>query len=128
MEPVRVGAVTVTPISSRHIGAAGKTVSHVSFIVQGSKCLWFLGDSSPLAWKDRQDLPKPDVLVVPYAYAATETGFRIAQALGAEHIVLLHMPVREEDSLGLWQAVEAVAGHEIGEKLQIPIMCEALHM
>jgi len=127
MKPEQVGAVTVTPISSRHIGAAGKTISHASFIVKGSKCLWFLGDSSPLLWKDRQDLPKPDVLAVPYAYATTETGLRIAQSLGAEHMILLHMPQREEDTLGLWQAVEAVAGHEIGNKLHIPAMCETIY-
>lgn len=101
------GGVTVTPVESRHIGAAGKTVKHMSFVVQGSACLWFLGDATPFQWKDRTDLPKPDVLIVPYAYAVTATGWEIAKSLGAEKIILLHMPRREEDTIGLWEAVEA---------------------
>jgi len=112
METRIVGGITVTPIPSRHIGAAGKTTSHVSFIVQGSSCLWFLGDSSPLLWKDRPDLPRPDVLVVPYAYATTPTGWTITRSLGAKHVILLHMPDREVDTLGLWNAVETVTSQE----------------
>ncbi|MBQ3252083.1 MAG: MBL fold metallo-hydrolase [Oscillospiraceae bacterium] len=102
-----VGGVTVTPIPSRHIGGAGKTVSHASFIVKGSQCVWFLGDSSPLLWKDRTDLPKPDFLFVPYAYTTTPTGWTITRNLGAKKTVLLHMPAREEDTIGLWAATEA---------------------
>ena len=104
--PLSVSGVTVTPVQSRHIGAAGKTVSHMSFVVQGSVCVWFLGDATPLQWKERLDLPKPDILIVPYAYAVTATGWEIAKATGAKQIVLLHMPKREDDTIGLWNAVE----------------------
>ncbi len=127
METRTVGSVTVTPLTSRHIGAAGKITSHASFIVQGSQCLWFLGDSSPLLWKDRQDLPRPDVLVVPYAYATTPTGWAITQSLGAKEVVLLHMPLREQDTLGLWEAVETVTGQGSVPGFHIPAMGQNLN-
>lgn len=110
MEPLKVGDVTVIPLSSRHIGAAGKTVEHASFIVQGAQCLWFMGDSAPSQWRGR-DLPKPDVLVVPYAYANTPASWSLTQSFGAQKIVLLHMPDKEQDTAGLWPVVEAVAGN-----------------
>lgn len=120
---LHLGNVTVTAVPSRHIGAAGKTVQHVSFLICGTRCVWFLGDSSPLLWKEQQDLPKPDVLVVPYAYATNPTGWKITQSLGASHVVLVHMPKREEDTLGLWEAVEKTVGQA---PLLIPQMGETL--
>ena len=123
MEEVSVGGVAVTPVSSRHIGAAGKTTPHASFIVKGSRCVWFTGDSTPLMWKD-SDLPKPDVLIVPYAYTATATGWQIAKDLGAKKIVLLHMPEREKDDIGLWQAVEETTKND--PILEIPAMGQTL--
>lgn len=126
MQSLRLGGVTVTPVPSRHIGAAGKVTQHASFIVEGSACVWFLGDSSPFLWKDREDLPRPDVLIVPYAYATTPTGWAITQSLGAKNVVLLHMPQREDDTIGLWAAVEATAGQD--KCLRIPGMCENFHI
>jgi len=126
MEPAERGGVTVTPVHSRHIGAAGRTVSHASFIIQGTSCVWFLGDASPSMWRNREDLPRPDVLMVPYAYAATPAGWAATKALGAKKVLLLHMPYREEDTLGLWDAVEStVKGDKI---LHIPNMCETLQL
>ena len=123
MELVKVGDVTVTPIPSRHIGAAGKTTPHASFVIRGSKCVWFLGDSSPLFWKGA-DLPKPDVLIVPYAYATTATGWQITKGLSAGKIVLLHMPTREADDIGLWKMVEETVQNS--PELAIPAMGETL--
>lgn len=123
-EPVSVGNVTVMPITSRHIGAAGKTVEHVSFIVRGTQCLWFLGDSAPGQWRGRLDLPRPDLLIVPYAYVNTPASWQLTQNLGAKQIVLLHMPTREKDTLGLWNAVETTAGN--APQLYIPAMGETL--
>lgn len=120
MEPAERGGVTVIPVHSRHIGAAGKTVSHASFIIKGTSCAWFLGDASPSQWRNREDLPKPDILMVPYAYAATAAGWAATETLGAKKIVLLHMPSREEDTLGLWDAVEHTVGNE--STLYIPDM------
>ena len=124
MQDITVGAVTVQALQSRHIGGAGKTISHASFIVKGSRCIWFLGDSSPLLWKGRDDLPKPDVLLVPYAYTTTPTGWAISQSLGADRIVLLHMPDRADDTIGLWAATEATTA--MPESLLIPAMGETL--
>ncbi len=115
-----VGGVTVTAIPSRHIGAAGKTVEHTSFLICGSRCVWFTGDASPLQWRGRQDLPKPDVLIVPYAYTANPTGWSLTQSIGAEKIVLLHMPDHQQDTLGLWSAVKTTVGQD--SDLQIPEM------
>lgn len=106
MEDTVVNGVYILPISSRHIGLGGKDVDHTSFILQGSKCVWFLGDAAPMQWRSREDLPKPDVLLVPYAYANTEASWAFTKSLGAEKIFLLHMPEEQDDSIGLWDAVE----------------------
>ena len=124
MEKRTVGNVTVTPIVSRHIGKVGATISHASFIVKGSKCVWFLGDSSPTLWKDRADIPKPDVLIVPYAYTITPSGWALTRSLGAEKVILLHMPAREEDSIGLWAATEATTA--MPDALLIPAMGQTI--
>lgn len=109
MEKVMTGGVTVMPVPCRHIGAAGKDTPHTGFVITGSKCVWFTGDSSPTAWKGREDLPKPDVLIVPYAYCNTPTSWAFTKSLNAQ-VVLLHMPNRKEDTIGLWSSVEAATG------------------
>lgn len=114
---LQVGDVSVTAVNSRHIGKAGADTPHVSFVIRGSQCVWALGDSSPLQWQGREDLPKPDVLLVPYAYACTEKGWQIARSLGARKTVLLHMPPRDNDPAQLWPAVRTVAGEELGKNL-----------
>lgn len=111
MEDTVVNGVYILPVPSRHIGLAGKDVDHASFIIQGSRCVWFLGDAAPMQWRGK-DLPKPDVLVVPYAYANTPSGWALTRALGADQVILLHMPGREEDTIGLWDAVNAVLKSE----------------
>lgn len=124
MQAHRWEGVTVTPIPSRHIGIAGKTVSHASFVIEGRKCLWFLGDSSPLLWKDRQDLPRPDVLLVPYAYTTTPTGWAVVRSLQPQSVILLHMPERARDTIGLWDATERTVGQL--SDLYIPAMGEKI--
>ena len=124
MKAEQVGALQIMPIPSRHIGVAGKTVPHASFILQGSQCVWFLGDSSPFLWKGREDLPKPDVLIVPYAYATTLTAWEITQSLGAKEIVLLHLPNREEDDIGLWDALESTVKDR--KTLHIPALGDTI--
>ena len=123
-EPLRIKEVTLTPVASRHIGAAGKNVAHMSFLIRGSQCVWFLGDSSPFVWKDREDLPRPDVLIVPYAYATTRAGWELTKKLSPQSVVLLHLPLREEDTLGLWPAVEETTRG--AENLRIPQMGETI--
>ncbi len=126
-ELVTVRGVTVTPVKSRHIGKAGQTVSHYSFIIAGTRCVWFLGDATPLQWRGREDLPVPDVLLVPYAYAVTETGWQITKQLGAKTVILLHMPTEEKDPIGLWAAVRSTVG-ETAAFLKIPAMGETVHL
>lgn len=104
-----VGNVRVLPVPCRHIGAAGKDTAHTGFVIVGSRCVWFTGDSSPSQWKAREDLPKPDVLIVPYAYCNTPSSWAFTKSLGAQ-VVLLHMPDRAEDTVGLWTAVESAIG------------------
>ena len=119
MEQATVGNVRITPLFSRHIGAAGKTTLHASFILEGSKCIWFTGDAAPSQWRGR-NLPKPDVLIVPYAYCNTSAAWAATQLLGAETVVLLHMPEKENDTIGLWDAVEQTVGQS--DVLVIPVM------
>lgn len=124
LTPIMLEGVTVTPVACRHIGAAGREVEHCGFVVQGSQCLWFTGDSPPTAWRGK-DLPKPDVLVVPYAYANTKESWRLTQSFGAEKIVLLHMPPKDEDMAGLWPAVESAVGDMA--QLLTPVIGQILH-
>ncbi len=125
-EPLTVDNVRITPIPSRHIGAAGKITPHTSFIIQGSQCIWFTGDAAPTQWQ-RCDLPKPDVLIVPYAYCTTPAAWAATQKLGAIAVVLLHMPNPEADTLGLWNAVRSVVGDDTLDTpvLYIPNMNES---
>ncbi len=116
---VRVGAVTITPVASRHLGKVEPGLQHVSYIVQGSRCLWFTGDASPMQWKNRMDLPKPDILIAPYAYANTKSAWELSCQL-AEKLVLLHLPERSCDPYGLWASVENVVAGERDGKLWIP--------
>lgn len=110
--------VRLTAVNSRHIGK--NDCDHVSFVIEGSQCVWFLGDSAPSQWKNRQDLPRPDVLICPFAYATTDAAWRITQSLCPKMIILLHLPEREKDSYGLWNAVEQTVGTTPVPQLLIP--------
>lgn len=125
MQTQTVGAVRITPISSRHIGIAGKTTDHVSFIIEGSRCVWFAGDAAPTQWRDRKDLPKPDILIVPYAYATTPAAWAVTQSLNPKHIVMLHLPLREDDEVGLWNAIEQTVGQS---NLVFPAINETVYL
>jgi L-ascorbate metabolism protein UlaG (beta-lactamase superfamily) len=126
MESGEVGSVRITPITSRHIGVAGKSVSHASFVLEGSSCVWFTGDASPSQWRNHL-LPKPDVLIVPYAYCNTPAAWAATQDLGAKAIVLLHMPKPEDDSIGLWQAVRSTVEIDTcSGRLYIPDVNESI--
>lgn len=114
---VTLDGVSVTPIPCRHIGLAGREVEHFGFVVQGSRCIWFTGDSTPTAWRGNR-LPKPDVLVVPYAYVNTRESWNLTRSFGAEKVVLLHMPAKEADTVGLWKMVEETIGTD--ENVLIP--------
>ena len=119
-ESVQIGGLKITPIETRHIGKVGINVPHTSFIVEGSSCVWFLGDAAVLQWKNRHDLPKPDVLIVPFAYANTATSWEITKNLGAHTVIVVHMPNKEEDPCQLWESVCAVTELSSAPKVYIP--------
>ena len=123
---VKLGTVRITQIPTQHIGKTG-ALGHHSFIIEGSQCVWFVGDASPLQWKKLSNLPKPDVLIAPYAYAIG-SGWQVSAQLGAGAVVLLHLPQRQNDPYGLWQAVEETTGKEGGPQLYIPDMGQTLHI
>ncbi len=98
--------VRFSTFSTRHIGK--NDIAHVSFIVEDEKCLWFSGDASPLDLEKQEGLPKPDILIVPYAYALTDSAWRKTKAFGAEKIILVHMPEEKNDPYRLWEQVREV--------------------
>ena len=110
MEPRTVGKVRITPVSSRHIGAAGKMIAHASFIIEGSLCVWFTGDAAPAQWR-QHSFPKPDVLIVPYAYCNTASAWAATKKLGSKTVVLVHMPKSEEEAVDLWSSVKETTGY-----------------
>ena len=121
-EGVSAGGVTVTPIPSRHIGAAYRTLEHSSLLIEGSRRLLFAGDAAPTQWEGGSI--RPDVLLAPFAYAATPAAWRIVERLAPERLVLLHLPARDNDPEGLWQAVESTLSRCRGIPVTIPAMGE----
>ena len=119
------GWVSVLPIKSRHIGKEYFHVPHVSYAINGSKSVWFLGDAVPSQWHgiDR----KCHVLIAPFAYALTDSAWRMTCQL-AEHVVLVHMPLRENDPAQLWFQVEAVTGAFCPVHLHIPQIGETIEI
>ena len=123
-EPTKIGAVHILPVKSRHIGKPDP-IEHMSFILQGSKCIWFTGDASPLQWAKENNLPKPDVLIAPYAYAIG-TGWQVTKELNPKTLVLLHLPKKENDIAGLWDAVERTLSLGEGPQILIPDIGETM--
>ena len=117
------GWVSVLPIKSRHIGKEYFHIPHVSYDIEGSKTVWFLGDAVPSQGHgiDR----KCHVLIAPFAYALSDSAWRMTCAL-ADTVVLVHMPLREHDPAQLWPQVEAVTGKYCPVKLSIPEIGEVI--
>ena len=120
---VRIGEVTITPVASRHLGRVEPGLEHVSYMIKGSECVWFMGDAAPSQWKNRPELPKADVLIAPYAYANTQSTWEQTRSL-ARKIVLLHLPEREKDPYGLWEGVETLTCN--ASNLWIPTIGEKI--
>ena len=100
--------VTIKPVETRHIGAY--KIAHTSFVIKGSKCVWFLGDASPLGIRKMLDIP--DVICAPFAYANTEFSFNGLKKYGAKQIIILHMPIEEKDTLNTRQIVEDIVKND----------------
>ena len=119
-----VGGVSILPVKSRHIGKEYFHTPHVSFNIQGSKSVWFMGDAVPSQW--RQVREQADVIIAPFAYAASDAAWQTTCALAKEAVVLVHMPLRENDPAGLWPQVEAVTGKSCPVRLCIPHVGETI--
>ena len=119
------GFVSILPIKSRHIGKEYFHVPHVSYAINGSKSVWFLGDAVPSQWHgiDR----KCHVLIAPFAYALSDSAWRMTCEL-AEHVVLVHMPLRDNDPAKLCPQVEAVTGASCPVHLHIPAIGETIEI
>ncbi len=116
--------IRMLSFATRHIGKTD--IPHVSYVIRGSRTVWFMGDASPLSLKKMSDAPKPDLLIVPFAYAITPTAWRITKETGAERVLLLHLPPKENDPERLLDAVKNTVGEDpllftlnIGEKISL---------
>lgn len=124
-DAVQVGGVRIRTVKSQHMGK-NTPLEHRSYVIEGSRCVWFMGDATPLHWLER-DLPKPDVLISPYGFAIGH-GWDISRALNPGIVVLLHLPERSADPYGLWDAVEKTTAHTSHPAVLTPAMGETIHL
>ena len=123
-----VGPIRVAAIPSRHMGDARHEIVHCSFILSGSRCVWFLGDATPTQWRARTDLPHPDVLIAPFPYGGTEAAWRIVEMLSPETVVLVHLPHPERDSASLWPPVRQTVARHRSRTVLIPAIGETVSL
>lgn len=121
---VKLGQVTVTAVDSRHIGK-NEPIDHISYIIQGSRCLWFMGDASPLQADRYASLPKPDILLVPYGFVIGR-GWQLCRSLEPQAVVILHLPERQRDIYGLWEGVEKTVAGSDHPRVYIPEIGECI--
>ncbi len=119
-----VDGVTIRSVDSRHIGK--NDVEHISFVVVGTRCVWFMGDASPVTLKGMGNYPKPDVLFVPFAYLNSKATVEHTKSVGAAEIVLLHLPNAEKDEYNIGETVDAFIKGE--QNIHIPTMGETLEL
>lgn len=120
-----VGNIQITAIPTRHLGKAGADTAHCSFVIQGHKTLWFMGDAAPSQLRRMEHLPKPEVLVVPFAYLATESAVALLQKHLPCAILLVHMPLSANDPDGIWNAV-APGMAQLKEFIHVPAMGQTI--
>ena len=125
-QKLTVGQVTVTPVFTRHMGHWGLTTPHQSFVIEGSQRVWFLGDASPSQMKQFAPFPKPDVLIVPYPYICTDMALKVLESYLPCKIVLLHLPLQENDPDGIWQTA-APGMEQLKAFLYVPQIGETLN-
>ncbi len=101
---LEVERVRLSAVDTRHLGRGD--ISHKSFIIEGSRRIFFMGDASPAELKVLAEWGKPDLLIVPFAYLNTEAALKMTKAAGASELLLIHMPSRENDPYGIWKSVE----------------------
>ena len=107
---LKVGNVSLRAIPTRHLGKSN--TEHFSFIIEGERRIFFMGDASPSELKRLLAFGTPDILIVPFAYCNTESAWRNTLSSGAEEIILLHMPRIDADPYTLWDSVENTTNWE----------------
>lgn len=122
---VTIGKLRVIAVPTRHMGHYGKTTEHQSYIVQGSRTVWFLGDASPTELRKLAAFPKPDVLMIPYPYISTPAAIKMVETYLPCKIVLLHMPLSENDPEGIWESAAEGMEH-LKAYLYVPQMGETM--
>ena len=120
-----VGNVRIDAIPTRHMGKTDPNLQHVSFVLQGSRCVWFLGDAAPQQLKLLSEYPRPDVLIVPFPYLATDVSVKQIETYLPCQIVLVHMPAKANDPDGIWEMV-APAMRKLGQWIRCPEIGENL--
>lgn len=108
--------IEIKGIKTRHIGK--ENISHFSYIINGSMNILFMGDASPLDWKNIYLDKNPDVIIAPFAYALTESSWRITESFNPKLVILVHMPLYENDSFGIWDSVGKVIKDD--KRVKIP--------
>ena len=119
-----IGGVRVTPIVSRHLGVEWRNYPHVSYLLEGSRRVFFVGDATPACWKDAVFRLKPDVLIAPYPYVTTRIGWQTVLQFAPKCVVLVHMPDREYDPDGIWPMVTKALERYREIPVQIPALNE----
>lgn len=101
--PLVVKNLEIVPIKTRHIGKF--VIDHSSYLIKGSKTVLFLGDASPNEFKNREDLPKIDLAIAPFAYALTDAAISITNSLGAKNVIITHLPEQSLDEFEIRETV-----------------------
>ncbi len=125
-EAVRIGSILITPIDSRHIGKTDGC-QHRSYVLQGSQCVWFIGDASLSDWQKNANVPKPDIIIAPYGFLLAR-GWEYCKKSGAKDVVVVHMPLKENDPYNLWDALEQTLADQTGPTVYVPAMGESVDL
>ena len=85
-----------------------------------------MGDASPSELKKLSGERKPDILIAPYAYANTASSWSRSLSIGAEKIIILHLPDEKKDEYGIRNAVKDTVKDDtrcsvlnIGERIKL---------
>lgn len=103
-KPQSVEGVEITAVPTRHIGKTD--IEHISFVIKGSKTVWFMGDASPSTLKSMAKFTPPDVLFAPFAYFNSPSSLKLTRQLRAKDIFVLHLPNEDNDELKICESVQ----------------------
>ena len=107
----KIKNTSIKAVETAHIGKPD--VPHVSYIISGEKCIWMLGDASFEHVKKQGLFPKPQVIILPFAYVISKSAWKWVKELEAEKVIVVHLPKKENDPHRLWKAMEETLGKEI---------------